>query len=293
MNQNTELPPEPLKNPVHPVPDAVIFDMDGVVTDTAAVHAQAWKKLFDAALPDFGDTVPFDADVDYRAHVDGKAREDGVRDFLASRDIAVEQAALSELAARKQAYFDEALTEHGVEVFDDALALIKRLREDGIPLALVTSSRNSEAVLGSAGLLDVFDVRVDGNTARDNGLPGKPAPDMFLHAASLLDAQPSNTVVLEDATSGVAAAVYRKLCKKACAKVQVYANRSDLPGGSTLGSIASTLVPVEMADIGLAQLAMHSCFETAGVDDLLDLVNICRTQFESGLEKSGDVIHLL
>ena len=95
------------------------------------------------------------------------------------------------------------------------------------------------------------------------------------------------------ATSGVAAAVYRKLCKKACAKVQVYANRSDLPGGSTLGSIASTLVPVEMADIGLAQLAMHSCFETAGVDDLFDLVNICRTQFESGLEKSGDVLRLL
>lgn len=95
------------------------------------------------------------------------------------------------------------------------------------------------------------------------------------------------------ATSGVAAAIYRKLCRKASARVQVYANRSDLPGGSTLGSIASTLVPVEMADIGLAQLAMHSCFETAGVSDLLDLVNICRTLFESGLEKSNGAIRLV
>ena len=95
------------------------------------------------------------------------------------------------------------------------------------------------------------------------------------------------------ATSGVSAAVYRKLCRKACAKVQVYANRSDLPGGSTLGSIASTLVPVEMADIGLAQLAMHSCYETAGVEDLFDLVNICRELFSSSVKKSGDRIEII
>ena len=95
------------------------------------------------------------------------------------------------------------------------------------------------------------------------------------------------------ATSGIAAALYRKLCQGACAKVQVYANRSDIPGGSTLGSIASTLVPVEMADIGLPQLAMHSCYETAGVSDLFDLVNICRTLFESGVEKSGGLIRLV
>lgn len=94
-------------------------------------------------------------------------------------------------------------------------------------------------------------------------------------------------------TSGVSAALYRKLCQKACAKVQVYANRSDLPGGSTLGSIASTLVPIEMADIGLAQLAMHSCYETAGVEDLFDMVNICRELFSSSVQKSGDVIQLL
>ena len=95
------------------------------------------------------------------------------------------------------------------------------------------------------------------------------------------------------ATSGIAAALYRKLCQRACAKVQIYANRSDIPGGSTLGSIASTLVPVEMADIGLPQLAMHSCCETAGVEDLFDLVNICRTLFESGVEKSGGLIRLV
>ena len=94
-------------------------------------------------------------------------------------------------------------------------------------------------------------------------------------------------------TSGVSAALYRKLCQKACAKVQVYANRSDLPGGSTLGSIASTLVPIEMADIGLAQLAMHSCYETAGVEDLFDMVNICRELFSSSVQKSGGAIRLL
>lgn len=95
------------------------------------------------------------------------------------------------------------------------------------------------------------------------------------------------------ATSGVSAALYRKLCEKAGAKVQVYANRSDIPGGSTLGSIASTLVPVEMADIGLAQLAMHSCFETAGVSDILDMVNICTAMFSSSIEKSGGHIRLV
>lgn len=95
------------------------------------------------------------------------------------------------------------------------------------------------------------------------------------------------------ATSGVSAALYRKLCEKAGAKVQVYANRSDIPGGSTLGSIASTLVPVEMADIGLAQLAMHSCFETAGVSDILDMVNICTAMFSSSIEKSGGRIRLV
>ena len=95
------------------------------------------------------------------------------------------------------------------------------------------------------------------------------------------------------ATSGVSAALYRKLCEKAGTKVQVYANRSDIPGGSTLGSIASTLVPVEMADIGLAQLAMHSCFETAGVSDILDMVNICTAMFSSSIEKSGGRIRLV
>lgn len=95
------------------------------------------------------------------------------------------------------------------------------------------------------------------------------------------------------ATSGVSAALYRKLCEKAGARVQVYANRSDIPGGSTLGSIASTLVPVEMADIGLAQLAMHSCYETAGVSDILDMVNICTAMFSSSIEKSGGRIRLV
>ncbi|MDR7328447.1 beta-phosphoglucomutase family hydrolase [Corynebacterium guangdongense] len=210
MNQIPEPSAETLTSARRVEPDAVIFDMDGVVTDTSAVHARAWKTLFDEALPSLAPAGaqprPFDVTFDYRTHVDGKTREDGVRDFLLSRDVVVEETTVDELAARKQGYFDAALAADGVRVFQDTVALIRRLREAGLPIGLVTASRNSEAVLGAGGILDLFDVRVDGNTARDHRLAGKPAPDMFLRAATALGASPHNTVVVEDSTSGVAAA---------------------------------------------------------------------------------------
>ncbi|MFC3961565.1 beta-phosphoglucomutase family hydrolase [Nocardia jiangsuensis] len=196
---------------------AVIFDLDGVVTDTAAVHAAAWKALFDEVLPALGDTGPgFDPDRDYRATVDGRSREDGVREFLRSRGITLpegspgdgpRQRTVAGLSRRKQELFAEELARVGVRVFPDAAELLTRLRAAGVPAALVTASRNSVAVLRTAGLEDLFTVRVDGTDALRAGLPGKPDPALFLEAARRLRLPPVDIVVIEDAAAGVRAAV--------------------------------------------------------------------------------------
>ncbi|QGY91158.1 beta-phosphoglucomutase family hydrolase [Micrococcus luteus] len=210
---------------------AVIFDMDGVITDTAGVHAQAWKELFDGALPAVGalpanaavvaadpDVLrPFDAAADYLHHVDGRPREDGVRTFFASRGLRVPEADAPEadaapeltvlaLAERKQGYFEQVLERDGVRVFPEAQDLLERLRAKGVPVALVTSSKNSRAVLTAGGVLDFFPVIVDGNTAVERGLPGKPDPAMFWEAARELGVDVADAMVLEDAVSGVKAA---------------------------------------------------------------------------------------
>lgn len=201
--------------------EAVIFDMDGVVTDTARVHAAAWKRLFDEALPALApNAAPFDPVEDYRRSVDGRSREDGVRSFLASRGIALPEAAeggaperssaptVQSLAARKQHFFDQQLDTEGVSAYPDAVRLLHRLRARSISTALVTSSRNSRRVLLAAGVGDLFDVTLDGTDAQRMQLPGKPDPAMFLEAARRLHVTPAKTVVLEDAQSGVAAAVH-------------------------------------------------------------------------------------
>lgn len=197
---------------------AVLFDMDGVVTDTAAVHAVAWKRLFDEVLPRLADptVAPFDSDADYRRFVDGRDRSDGVRTFLAARGITVDEGSpddapdrltVAGISARKQQLFTAELAGSGVRVFPDAAALLRRLRAARVPTALVTASANSAAVLDAAGLTEAFTVRVDGNDARRYGLAGKPDPAMFLEAARRLRVEPIDAVVLEDATSGVQAAV--------------------------------------------------------------------------------------
>lgn len=195
--------------------DAVIFDMDGVVTDTASVHASAWKALFDEVLPGLssGSVQPFDPDVDYRRHVDGRPREDGIRTFLASRDIKLPdggpddsgtQPTVAALSERKQVLFGERLAAaDGVLAFPDAVALLHRLRAQGIPTAVVTSSRNCTKVLTAAGVIDLFDVRVDGTDALRLGLAGKPDPAIFLEAARQLRVAPARAVVVEDAEAGV------------------------------------------------------------------------------------------
>jgi beta-phosphoglucomutase family hydrolase len=176
--------------------DAVIFDLDGVVTRTARLHAQAWQAAFDP--------IPFNPVADYLRHVDGRPRLEGVRSFLAARGIAATEQEVRAIGERKNALFLERLRE-GVEVYQSTLALIHALRRRGVRTAVVTASRNGEAVLRAADAQDLFDVRVDGNDAARLGLAGKPAPDTFLHAARELGVAPVRAAVVEDALAGVEA----------------------------------------------------------------------------------------
>ncbi|WP_206447735.1 beta-phosphoglucomutase family hydrolase [Agrococcus sp. KRD186] len=199
--------------------EAVLFDMDGVVTQTATVHATAWKQLFDEVLQDrrlsgAAGTHPFDEDADYRRYVDGRQREDGVVAFLASRGVRLpegspddgpEEWSIHGLGARKNALFLEAVSRDGVAAYPGTVALLERLRAGGIPVGLVTASRNALASLTAAGLDVEFDVIVDGQTAADQNLPGKPDPAMFLEAARRLGVLPERAAVVEDAVAGVQA----------------------------------------------------------------------------------------
>ena len=199
--------------------DAVLFDLDGVLTRTASVHAAAWKRLFDAFLEQRGAStgeafVPFDIDADYRRYVDGKPRYDGVAAFLESRGIELPLGAPEDgpgaqtvhgLGNLKDQYFAQELEQHGVEVYEAAIALVRTLRAQEIKTAVVSSSINCAAVLEAAGIAQLFDVRVDGLDITRLALNGKPAPDAFLEAARRLKTEPSRAVVVEDAIAGVEA----------------------------------------------------------------------------------------
>lgn len=195
--------------------DAVVFDLDGVVTRTARVHAAAWKSLFDAYREESrGAWEPFDRDTDYARHVDGMPRYDGVRSFLASRGVDLpeghpedgpEAHTVYGLGNRKNQVFREILEKKGVGVYEAGVELARLLKECGFATAVVSSSRNCGLVLQTAGLEDLFDVRVDGVDAEELELEGKPAPDIFLEAARRVHAESHRTVVLEDALSGVRA----------------------------------------------------------------------------------------
>ena len=187
--------------------EAILFDLDGVVTPTAEVHMRAWKEMFNAFLTAYdgpGDSSAYD-DSDYFAHVDGKPRYDGVRDFLASRDIPATEDLVVELGDSKNDAFNEVLERDGVTAYPGSVLLLDHLRDLGLPLAVVSSSVNAPAVLAAAGLADRFRTVVSGAVATELGLPGKPAPDTFLHAAEVLGATAATSVVLEDAVSGVRA----------------------------------------------------------------------------------------
>ena len=200
--------------------DAVLLDMDGVLTDTARVHASAWKRMFDeflrarAARGGGESFVPFDIETDYKHHVDGKPRYDGVRDFLRARGIMLPEGGPEDppqaqtvhgLGNRKDQLVNEVIASEGVRVFPGSVAVLERLRGAGIKTAVVTSSQNRARVLEVAGLSSLFDAAVDGHTIVERGLAGKPAPDMFLEAARVLGVAPARAVVIEDAISGVEA----------------------------------------------------------------------------------------
>ncbi|TDD37082.1 trehalose-phosphatase [Saccharopolyspora elongata] len=198
---------------------AVLFDMDGVITDTATVHSAAWKRLFDQYLADRTRTPgedhrPF-SDADYTQYVDGKPRVDGVLDFLSSRGITLPRGSADDdigletghgLGKLKDRYFRDALASTGALLFDDAEPLIGSLRRHGIRTAVISASRNCARVLEQAGAAQLFDVRVDGVLADELGLPGKPDPAVFLEATRRLDTPASASVVVEDAQAGVQAA---------------------------------------------------------------------------------------
>jgi len=198
--------------------DAAIFDLDGVVTRTARVHAAAWKRLFDAYLRQWAEREgepfrPF-LDSDYQLYVDGKPRSQGIVSFLESRGIALPQGEQSDLPDQatvyglgnlKNRYFRESLEQNGVEAYDSTVALIRTLRGHGVRTALVSSSRNARAILAAADLTALFDVCIDGTDAARLELKGKPQPDIFLAAAEALGVQRERAAVFEDAISGVQA----------------------------------------------------------------------------------------
>jgi len=201
--------------------DAAIFDMDGVITDTASVHSAAWKRMFDEFLRhrerELGEPFrEFTHTGDYRAYVDGKPRFEGVASFLRSRGIelpigttddAPGWGTIGALGNRKNELFHEIVANEGVKVYESTVALIRALTAANRRVGLATSSRNSALILWKAGIAGLFETIVDGAVLERMRLKGKPAPDIFLAAAANLGVSPSRTVVVEDAVSGVCAGV--------------------------------------------------------------------------------------
>lgn len=182
---------------------ACLFDMDGVLTDTASVHAAAWKQMFDEFLGP--EREPFDIHRDYDDYVDGKPREDGTRSFLVSRGIEVDEVTITLLSDRKNALVQEKITELGVKVFDGSVAYVRAATAAGLKTAVVSASANTHQVLAAAGIDDLFHVVIDGIVAKRRALAGKPAPDTYLAAAHDLGVEPGAVAVFEDAQAGVAA----------------------------------------------------------------------------------------
>jgi beta-phosphoglucomutase family hydrolase len=204
------------------LPDGIrgcLFDLDGVLTRTATVHAAAWKQMFDEFLrahaTQTGEAfVPFDVDDDYGPYVDGRTRADGTRTFLASRGIHLSDGdpddppsalTVHGLGNRKNELVLVRLAQDGVEVFDGSVRFVKAVRDHGMRRAVVSSSANTAQVLDVAGIADLFEARIDGLVAAERHLPGKPAPDMFLAGAESLGLVPAHAAVFEDALAGVEA----------------------------------------------------------------------------------------
>ncbi|WP_030690702.1 HAD family phosphatase [Streptomyces globisporus] len=200
-------------------PEGVVLDTDGVLLDSAVVHAAAWKTAFDACLerlaPDSGTQPPFDADAEYRRFVDGRSRYDGAAAFLTARGLHLPEGGPHDapgcgtvwgVAAHKEQAFVDLLRTEGVTAFADARPALAALRAAGVPCAAVSASRHARALIRAAGLAGLLAEIVDGEDAARLGLAGKPDPALFLRAAALLGSDPGETAVVEDALAGVQAA---------------------------------------------------------------------------------------
>jgi beta-phosphoglucomutase family hydrolase len=205
-----------------PIPSGItacLFDLDGVLTQTATAHAAAWKQTFDELLQARSAAtgepfVPFELPLDYTRYVDGKLREDGVRSFLASRGIVLPEGSVDDpptaetvhgLGTRKNARVLDVFRQQGVEVFPGSVRFVELMRAAGQRIAVVSASKNCREALSAAGIEHLFEVRVDGVVAHAKGLAGKPAPDTFLAAAAALGVEPQHAAVFEDAVAGVQA----------------------------------------------------------------------------------------
>ncbi|WP_127500048.1 beta-phosphoglucomutase family hydrolase [Actinoplanes solisilvae] len=198
---------------------ACLFDLDGVLTQTALVHNAAWKQTFDTFLEAWSVQhgqafVPFDSGADYHRYVDGRPRADGVRTFLASRNITLpegtpddgpDQQTVNGIGNRKNLLVLQKIKDGYVQVYEGSVEYLKAAKQAGLRRAVVSASANCKDVLEAAGIADLIEVRVDGVTAREENLPGKPAPDTFLYAAKQLGLPPESCAVYEDAQAGVAA----------------------------------------------------------------------------------------
>jgi beta-phosphoglucomutase family hydrolase len=198
---------------------AVIFDLDGVITKTALVHSSAWREMFNNYLKyrekKYGEPFrEFTHNNDYLPYVDGKPRYKGVESFLESRGISIpygdpaddpDKETICGLGNKKNSFFNKVLKRDGVEVYDSTISLIRRLKNERIKTGVASSSKNCRAVLERAGLLNLFDTRVDGEVSAQIGLKGKPEPDIFIKACYNLESLPGLTVIVEDAVSGVQA----------------------------------------------------------------------------------------
>lgn len=194
---------------------AALFDLDGVISDTASVHAQAWRIVFDRVLTHLGHTgSTFDEKRDYELYVDGKMRQTGIEDFLASRGIKLP---LGDLAATglktvngignsKNAMFRDLIATNGVRIFDDSIRLIERLKAADIEMGIASSSKNARRVLEKSALLINFKAIMDGLVAEQDGIRSKPYPEFYVHAARLIGYAPDRCIVIEDALSGIASA---------------------------------------------------------------------------------------
>ncbi|MET7289229.1 HAD-IA family hydrolase [Streptomyces sp. NPDC005573] len=189
---------------------AVVLDTDGVITDSARLHAEAWKAAFDAFIGeyppgDLGQRRPFDTREDYLRYVDGRSRLDGAAAFLVSRGLAPSPETVRRVAGEKERLFTESLRAHGVRAYPGTVRLVRVLRRAGVPVAAASASRHARELLALAGVLDLFDALVDGAEAARLGLAGKPQPDLFLEAARRLGVPAGRAAVMEDALAGVEA----------------------------------------------------------------------------------------